>query len=161
TTREDALIEVTMVWLKTLGLSISKNVVKEDLNRHPDYPSLLSLSQVLSKWGIENVALRLTQEQLKEVETPFLTLMHKPDRIDFVVVNNMTPTHVSFTDTPGSTTMMDLNTFTGTWGGTVLLAEAAAEGNSSESIRTGRRAAVRRNAMWIVAIALIGLVSWM
>ena len=44
--------------LKRLKINISSDTIITELEKHPDYPSLLSISDVLSNFDIENSAYR-------------------------------------------------------------------------------------------------------
>lgn len=58
--------------LKTLGVNISQEEVISELDKHPDYPSLLAVSDVLNTFHIENAAYRVDFDELANVPLPFL-----------------------------------------------------------------------------------------
>jgi len=58
--------------LKTLGLNISHEEVIAELDKHPDYPSLLAVSDVLTAFDVENAAYRVDFDELANVPVPFL-----------------------------------------------------------------------------------------
>ena len=63
-----------IVWIlcKSLNIKVTKTTVQKDLTEHPDYPSLLSISDVIKNYGIENVALMMKRENLGQLGTPFI-----------------------------------------------------------------------------------------
>ena len=65
-------------WLQELKIPASKTYIKQQLFSHPDYPSLLSITDTLNELGIENTAVHIEKGQLHEVPTPFLA--HLNDR---------------------------------------------------------------------------------
>ncbi|MDO3627472.1 vitamin K epoxide reductase family protein [Mucilaginibacter sp. BT774] len=56
-----------------LQVKITQTTLTNELETHPDYPSLLSISDVLNNYGIENVAIQLDPSRLAEAPTPFIT----------------------------------------------------------------------------------------
>lgn len=57
---------------KLLGVQITQNSFKQSLEDHPDYPSLLSVSDVLDDFGIANVAVRTSAEKVLNFSPPFI-----------------------------------------------------------------------------------------
>lgn len=44
-------------WLSSMDIKISSALLKEAMQTHPDYPSLLSITDTLDELGIDNAAL--------------------------------------------------------------------------------------------------------
>jgi uncharacterized membrane protein len=59
-------------WLRSMKIPVSKSFLKQQLLSHPDYPSLLSITETLDGLGIENAALVVEPERLNDIPTPFL-----------------------------------------------------------------------------------------
>lgn len=55
-----------------LNIKVTRSAIQKDLPEHPDYPSLLSISDVIQNYGIANVALRMKYENLQQLSTPFI-----------------------------------------------------------------------------------------
>ena len=51
-------------WLHHLKIPISSQYIKEKLLSHPDYPSLLSITDTLDEMGIDNAALVVDNRKL-------------------------------------------------------------------------------------------------
>ena len=60
------------------------------LTEHPDYPSLLSVSDVLTGWKIENVSVRANEDLLKELPTPFIAQLKAGKESYFTIVRDVT-----------------------------------------------------------------------
>ncbi len=58
-------------WLSLLGIRVSPRYLTQQLQTHPDYPSLLSITDTLEEMGIEHAAIQIEKEQLPEIPTPF------------------------------------------------------------------------------------------
>jgi len=59
----------TLTYLK---IKVTKGTLKEALYQHPDFPSLLSISDTLKTIGIDNLVARIDKQKLSQVKTPFL-----------------------------------------------------------------------------------------
>lgn len=64
--------EITSLMAKLLDVNISDGTIKQELEDHPDYPSLLSISDLLTNYGIRNVSIRFNPK--KFVNAPYLLL---------------------------------------------------------------------------------------
>ena len=74
-------------WLKELKIPVSKTYLHQQLLSHPDYPSLLSITDILNELGIENTAVQIERDQLGEIETPFLVHLNGNGG-EFVIIKN-------------------------------------------------------------------------
>ncbi len=87
-TRHNNVDAVLIRLLKKLKISISPDAVIAELEKHPDYPSLLAVSDVLSNFQIENSAFRLQADELPNVPVPFIAHTRVKDG-DFVLVEKI------------------------------------------------------------------------
>ncbi|MDP3666877.1 MAG: hypothetical protein Q8R50_09360, partial [Sediminibacterium sp.] len=53
--------EVAILFVNLLNVKISNNTLKTEIKEHPDYPSLLSISDVLNRYGVENIVAKFEQ----------------------------------------------------------------------------------------------------
>jgi thiol-disulfide isomerase/thioredoxin len=74
-------------WLTKSGFRVSPDLINRQLKGHPDYPSLLSITDTLDYLGIENMAVEIDKNQLHEVSTPFLAHI-RTNGGEFVMVEN-------------------------------------------------------------------------
>ena len=65
-------IEATKILLTALKAEVTDRTLENDLLNHPDYPTLLSVTDVLVGYGIENLAFRSSIERIAELPVPFL-----------------------------------------------------------------------------------------
>jgi uncharacterized membrane protein/thiol-disulfide isomerase/thioredoxin len=110
--------------LKSLTVNIDPSVVVAEMERHPDYPSLLAVSDVLSSFNIENNAFRIQPDQLTDVPTPFIanTRMFNDE---FVVVHKIEGDTVLASSGKWNKHKMNLQEFKDIFAGVVLTAEPA------------------------------------
>lgn len=79
--------EITFLLTKFLNVKISDSTIKKEFEEHPDYPSLLSISDILSNYGIDNLSISIDTEKLYDIPTPFITqLKGKVNDLDFFTV---------------------------------------------------------------------------
>jgi len=75
-------------WLSLLKFPVSQKYLQQELLSHPDYPSLLSITDTLDKLGIENAALLIDKNKLEEIPLPFLAHL-EPEGGGFILVKNL------------------------------------------------------------------------
>lgn len=82
-------IEATYRLCNTLGVKITHTTISKELLLHPDYPSLLSISDVLSNYSIENVTVKIGVHKIRELPVPFIAqIRHKQRTEVFVVIED-------------------------------------------------------------------------
>jgi len=70
--REDNTIFVLQKAVEQLKIKVSKESIKEDLLSNSNYPSLKSICDTLKKYNVEHYPLKLTIDEIKELEMPFI-----------------------------------------------------------------------------------------
>ncbi|WP_460913375.1 cysteine peptidase family C39 domain-containing protein [Spirosoma areae] len=136
TTDENAIVTLHDL-LKGLRAKVTRATVEESLLQHPDFPSLLSLSDVLTDWRVENTGLQLnTIEQLRELPLPFIAHLQKNNGW-YVLVNGLQGDTITYTDSGVGRKTESLIDFEKKWSGVVLLAEA--DEQSGETDYTTKR----------------------
>lgn len=106
-------------FLRLLKADVTQNTVADAILSHPDYPSMLPISDGLNTWNIENAALRVTGKTIDELPVPFVTFIEG----DFRVVTAVTDKEVSFLDEENKTRIEPKIEFINLWNGVALLAE--------------------------------------
>jgi len=92
--------ESAMLLATLLDVKISATTLKKEIEEHPDYPSLLSISDVLNGYGIETIGIKFDPDKFKEIPCPFITqLKGAKNTFDFfTVVKSMDNSTVTFFD---------------------------------------------------------------
>ncbi|WDF80738.1 cysteine peptidase family C39 domain-containing protein [Mucilaginibacter sp. KACC 22773] len=104
--------------LKKIAVNISPSTISAELEKHPDYPSLLSISDVLNNFGVENVAYRMDPTLLTEVSCPFIAHTNRINA--FVVVNEIDKGRVNFSDENKASYSISLEDFKKLFNGVIL-----------------------------------------
>lgn len=53
-TQYEPTVKATITFLKLLKVKVNKKTVDETLQNHPDWPSLLCITDSLNKWNVPN-----------------------------------------------------------------------------------------------------------
>ena len=64
--------ETAIRFCNQLNVKITETSLIKDLLEHPDYPSLLSTSDVFKNYGIDNLSIKTTVENLSKLPLPFI-----------------------------------------------------------------------------------------
>jgi len=56
-----------------LNIKVSASTLEKEIEEHPDYPSLLSISDVLNSYKVDNIAVRIDADKLDQLPVPFIT----------------------------------------------------------------------------------------
>lgn len=57
---------------KELNINITSSTIKKELLEHPDYPSLLSISDILKQYKVQNMAIRIGIDDFHKIPVPFI-----------------------------------------------------------------------------------------
>src|ERR1700743_2400329 len=58
-----------------LAIPVTRQSISDELQKHPDFHSLLAFSDVLTNWHVPNDAYKVPFDELKDVQLPFITFM--------------------------------------------------------------------------------------
>ena len=75
---ENALY-VTKALLDSLNIKVTSTSIARDLHDHPEYPSLLSISDILTRYGVDNVTIKVDKERIIDIPPPFLTKINSDE----------------------------------------------------------------------------------
>lgn len=120
---KDNAVSATYQYLKAIGAKVTEETVEETLKNHPDYPSLLAVSDALNEWKVENLAISITSEQILEIPTPFLVHLQR-DKGIFAIVKSIENNKIKWRHTEKGIQNESFDEFNKKWDGVVLVAEA-------------------------------------
>lgn len=129
---EDNATATLCALLKGLDAKITRATIRDKLSMHPDFPSLLSISDVLTYWKIDNTALQLnTVEQLRELPLPFV-VHQKRQGGWFSLITRIEGDQFTYWDSNEGTGQQSLESFERTWTGVVLIAETNTDSGETD-----------------------------
>lgn len=107
---------VTYKLLRALNVKANKSVIKKSLKEHPEYPSVLAISDCLADYEVESYCYRVDKKQIKIEELVFPFLAHYYDT-KFVFVNSISNDRVSYSDENVEDGTMSFNELLHLWNG--------------------------------------------
>jgi len=118
--------------LKLHDLSFTSEAVSQELNTHPDYPSLLALNDVALNFGLHCAAYQISNEDLFDLPRPFIA--HSTNQgSEFMLVTKITKEAVAV-DSGNGRKKISLTDFENKFTGTVLVADEVNQNIKSQSI---------------------------
>ena len=109
-------VAITIQLLRNLKIPVTETTITEVLKEHPDHPSLLSISDSLRLWKVNNVCLQLEPNDLNELSVPFIAHLKKGNS-QFVAVTQISKKEISYASSePGNKTVSkNLDSFLKEW----------------------------------------------
>jgi uncharacterized membrane protein/protein-disulfide isomerase len=89
---------VTYSFIKKLNVSVTKGFIRKQLEEHPDYPSMLAVSDVLNNIGIENRAYKIGPDKLTGLPVPYIAQVIDNGNKYFTIVNSTNEGSVNYLD---------------------------------------------------------------
>jgi len=135
-------------WLYYSGINVSRSYLDHQLQSHPDYPALVSITDTLDELGIGNMSLVVDKEKLDQLPLPFLA--HSPlNDGGFLLINNT------------EQQIKQDKEFEKNWDGIVVLAEKPANWSHAENGKALTKEKVIRVQiiLGIAAIVLLAVFS--
>lgn len=139
-----------------LGVRVTKSALLQVV-KHPDYPALAAISDSLSDWNIQNVAVEIQPEQIRDITTPAVFHM-RGDQDYFVVVTDTGGDVIKYVDASIGYSEQPADEFMRNCTGVVLLAEASE--SSGEENYSSRRFAEVRNEVIVSFASIISCICF-
>src|SRR3569833_3079708 len=120
--------------LKSLNLQVNTAEIIADLDKHPDYPSMLAISDVLNNFNVVNNAFRVTAEDLVNIPAPFIIHAHSNNG-EFLVVQKINGSDFFISGDKYDDKRTSLDELKKTFGGVVLVPEPMEKPASAFSLK--------------------------
>lgn len=121
--RHDPIVSMVICYLRLLNIKCNSAVVNESMQNHPDWPSLLCISDTLREYNIPNAAGKITSEEIDQLPTPFLITINDR-RTPIYIVKGITSDTVELIKENNSNVIsMAKEEFLKLWTGIYLIAE--------------------------------------
>lgn len=119
----ESTVKATIAFLNLLNVKVNKETVNETLQNHPDWPSLLCISDSLNKWNIPNGAGSIDTNNIDQLPTPFIAYTHNREA-PLSIITDVTDTAVKiFKKEYNKIVTESKEVFLKTWDGVYLIAE--------------------------------------
>jgi len=119
--------------LKKLSISVTSFTINREVLSHPDYPSMLSLSDCLTSWNVPNQAFKINQWEcdLQNLPFPFIARVDT-DGGQFLLVKNIEGTNFCYSNEHTRHGKISKEKFLNHWDGIVLYAEKDEESGEAD-----------------------------
>lgn len=145
--------------IKKLNIRVSPFTLKQDLEMHPDFPSLLALSDCLNSWKVAHEAYRINKKDYKAEDLSFPFIAHLTENGgQFMLINSIKDGQVHYSDQEEANGTVSEEQFLKRWDGIILYAEKdenSGEANYTNNLIKGWLDAAR--LPFIVLVLLIGI----
>jgi len=129
--KEDA-VSILVSLVNKLNVRVSPTTINSCLHEHPDYPSLLALSDCLTEWKILNSAYQIDKNEYNPADLSFPLIAHLQKGRQFIIINTISNGLINYTAEGKANATMPEQEFLAQWAGVVLYAEASAESGEKE-----------------------------
>ncbi|RZK60243.1 MAG: peptidase C39 [Pedobacter sp.] len=132
-TKKNNINAVVALLLKTLNVKVSASTLNNALEDHPEYPSLLAISECLTEWRVVNDAYQINQEDYDPDDLLFPFIAHlKLNGGNFILVTEIKNHQVSFGNEAGVNATMPEADFLKVWSGAALHATKTDKSGEAE-----------------------------
>ena len=116
-------VKASISFLRLLKVKVNNTTINETLQNHPDWPTLLCVSDALSKWNIPNGAGKINVGKIDELPVPFLASTNNRAN-SLAVVTEVTKTTIKYLQKNYNTAETESREdFLKKWDGVYLIAE--------------------------------------
>lgn len=139
----DNTVMVTCQLLGVLNVKVTRSSLQNALIGHPDYPGIISITDTLSKFKVANTIAKVDEDQLAELDGPFIARL-STNNGSFVVVQQITNGAVTYLQ-PGyknKQIIISEKDFLKIWTGIVVFAEAY-EDSGEQQYESKRKTEIR------------------
>jgi len=116
----DNTIRVITFLVEELHIPVTRQSISDELQKHPHYPGLLAISDVLNNWNVPNASYELTFEELANVPCPFIVYLHNNE---FTLVYSLNDKEAIVSDENTKTRAVSTEHFKKFYRGVVLAVE--------------------------------------
>lgn len=150
--------------LEYLKINAAPKTIKNHLENHPDYPSLISYSDTLKALRVEHAAIQVTDKnKIDEIPIPFITKINSNNQ--FITVTAINGQQIGYYADNKQIQWVAKKDFVNEWSGTILVAEATAhsgDANYAQEIKKEKQQALLpfiaiTTGLLLIAAATFGL----
>ncbi len=142
----------TIQLLNQLNIKVTSTLVNKTIQSHPDFPSLLSISDSLTEWNVENAAVKTDKENLNQYPFPLVAFMGR----DFKVITAAENGSVTYLDENAKPKKESKDAFFKTWPGIALLVQPG-EGAGEKEYITSKKKENRQQKLIPFFLTITGL----
>ena len=148
-------VKAIIAFLKLLNVKINAATVNETLQNHPDWPSLLCVSDSLTKWNVPNAAGKIELDKIDELPIPFLAYINGREN-PLVIVTQVTTTTIEYYSKKYDKSItLSKADFLKSWAGIYLIAEPTVQSGEKDFELNKRKALINS----LIPLSLLALLT--
>ena len=141
--RYEPNVKATIAFLKLLNVKVTNSTIDDTLQNHPDWPSLLCISDSLTKWNIANAAGRIEVEEIDQLPTPFMAYTRRVEN-PLEIVTEVLDNEVRLYSTKQNKEIVEnKESFQKRWNGIYLIAEKNEQSGEKDFEATRRKSFIK------------------
>lgn len=152
-------VKAAISYLKLLKVKVNNATVNDSLQNHPDWPSLLCISDCLNKWNIPNAGGKMDVNKMDELPTPFIAYTSDRENQLSIVTEVSDKTVQSFHKNYNKPSTELKEDFQKKWNGVYLIAEPN-EHSGEPNYEVNKRKAFINSLIPAAAFTLIAILSF-
>jgi ABC-type bacteriocin/lantibiotic exporter with double-glycine peptidase domain len=153
-------VKATIAFLKLLNVKVTDSTIDETLQNHPDWPSLLCVSDSLNKWNVPNAAGRIEVSEIDQLPTPFMAYTGSVEN-PLEIVSEISDSEVRIYSTKLNKPVIENKTdFLNRWKGIYLIAEKN-ESSGEKDFEKNKRNSFVKSLIPISLFILMTIVSFL
>lgn len=117
----DHCINTTKKILSLNNIRFTKNNLKESILSHPEYPSILTISDTLSQYSVENIAIKIDYEKLEDLPLPCIVQILEKGQEFFYILKSVENDSAKLVNEKGKLVSYSKSEFQEIWTGVCLL----------------------------------------
>lgn len=154
------LTGLTYKFFQLTGIPVSKTTLKKELEEHPYYPSLYSLSKVFTRFGVENEAFEVAADKFGDFEPPFFAYYTSEGSGKFfVLVTEITEQEITYMPDGNKTVTVNRDVFLKNFEQVIFAAEKNPESGEKEYATSVKAERLLRNKQYIKYSGLALLIT--
>lgn len=146
------LVMVVSKSIRYFKIPVTERSIREQIKTHPDYPALKSVSDTLDHFKVKNYPIRITQNELKEVDQPFIAHTYQKNG-ELVFVEKKSGNRFVVFDNSKNPQLLSEEGFSRIFSGVVILIEPSPE--AGEPDFKSKKQAERVNTLWLPVLAML------
>lgn len=132
-------VSSTIQFIKLLGIKVNNETVDDLLQNHPDWPSLLCISDSLNSLNIPNAAGQIESSEIDILPTPFMAYIRMPEEV-LCVIKELSENQITYYS-PKKEKIISENKeeFIKKWSGIYLMAEKTEDSGEKDYTEVKRK----------------------
>lgn len=149
------VVNSIITFLKILNVKVNSSTVDEVLNNHPNYPSLLAISDSLQEWNVPNVTFKIKPNQIDELPVPFLAYLPDSNAPLLVVIKVRADIITYYNGNYKEPILQKREDFLNKWQGICLLAETNDESGENNFQQNRRKEFLKKLVPFSLILLLL------